>query len=764
MIAIHSNYGGGRSQVGISDQYLGGEVYRFSTSQIDLSGFDRSAPFPFAWTSLDTLFAHELGHALGLMHANSWECGDTPVSIIESACIHGEYGNFFDIMGTGWSSLHFNAYYKELLGWLSPSSVLTISQSGTYTLKPLEGYGGPRLAKIQMLGSAQTPYVLEFRQGIGFDSMLNQPAFTSNENGLFIAKTVADGGGTPTSRLLDMQPNIPNPDWRDIYVVTLNLGAAPFVDIGSGITIGPVTKIASSSIDFKIDIKQPRCIYNKPTIRFEGGNFTSAVRGRDTHVITVTNNNSITCPKSVFEISVGFPTNNWPVDPGAVRQMKTIESQDVEYIHNSFQVPEGTAPNKEYKITYLARDTQSGLSAILTYPIYVFPSPVITSITPTFGLSGTQVTIQGKDFSPEGAILFVSRPIASETFYVQYSGARSNSITFSVPENFLCFKTCRPVPLGTYAVTIYSNGSESNPVTFQIGETPDIKLTMKVLSANATIEYDTANKESSIVGTFTVQVSAGSEDRYVSETPFAVAINSTKNWTTSRADSSVLQLPAGEQLENGTYKIPKNTSKTFTVQVKYLSKNLQPGLYTIKLNGLYTGDTLVEPTAPAVTNTIGPIVGDIDKPGEEGYTVPNINYFAGRASHRIYPTFNNVGKIQSIELLNPSVCYPITFKVSTETKPQCAVKEYQKGETCYLYFQKMNLPQRCVAKLQFARGDEDNPGVETHYYESYLPTGAVFGKGEQIRELTQQEVDATLPSQKGSVFDAFFGIFKLLTN
>ena len=116
-----------------------------------------------------------------------------------------------------------------------------------------------------------------------------------------------------------------------------------------------------------------------------------------------------------------------------------------------------------------------------------------------------------------------------------------------------------------------------------------------------------------------------------------------------------------------------------------------------------------------------------------------------------------------MQLLNSSVCYPILFKVSTETRPQCTVKEYQKGETCYLYFQKRNLPQRCVAKLQFARGPKDNPSIETHYYESYLPAGAVFGRGEQIRELSQQEVNAAFPNQGGSVFDAFLGIFKLLT-
>jgi len=753
LIIANNNCYAGSSQVGISSYSTGAEMYYLSVTRIGLSHFNEPSLWgaqPFLWTNLDYLLAHELGHALGLAHANSWDCEQGSIPNVSSTCSHIEYGNIYDAMGgIGSRSLHYNAYYKEWLGFLSPSSVLIINQSGAYSLKPIEVYGGPRLAKIQVLGIGDFPYILEFRQGVGFNSKLKSPEFSSNTQGLFIQKAVKySRSSIPMSRLLDMQPtqNIP---WSfDVDRVTLNRGTPIFVDKGLGISIGPITKVSSSGIDFNITVQQPICVRNKPTLITDDpwGKYLSA-GVLDSYYVQVINNDSISCPPSDFIMTATFPSNLWPIELS--RSMRINPEQEGRQLI-SFQIPYNTLP-ANYQIAFSVRNLQSGISSIATRRIYVITSPVITSIEPNFGQSGTETIIRGTNFGREGYIIFRSNSNSTSILVSRLD--TDDGFAFSVPE----------MPMGEYTVSLFTMGLESNAVTFQIGDSPWVEPTVTVTSATGTIEYDTTREESAIVGTFVVQLAAGSEDRYVSETPFAVAENSTKNWFTSRTDSSVLQLPPGEQLENGTYKIAKNTSKTFTVQVKYLSKNLLPGLYTIKLNGLYMGDTLIEPTAPAVTNTIGPIVGDIDKPGEAGYVVPTINYFAGRASHRIYPTFNDSGKIQSIQLLNSSVCYPILFKVSTETRPQCAVKEYQRGETCYLYFQKRNLPQRCVAKLQFARGPKSNPSIETHYYESFLPAGAVFGKGEQIRELSQQEVDAAFPNQGGNVFDAFLGIFKLFT-
>ena len=73
---------------------------------------------------------HELGHGFGLSHARF------------NGSIGGEvepYGNQYDSMGSSSAWRHFGAAYKHQMGWLDDEQVELVTQSGDYTLKPLEG-------------------------------------------------------------------------------------------------------------------------------------------------------------------------------------------------------------------------------------------------------------------------------------------------------------------------------------------------------------------------------------------------------------------------------------------------------------------------------------------------------------------------------------------------------------------------------------------------------------------------------------------------
>ena len=82
--------------------------------------------------SNDTI-QHELGHNLGLFHANAWvpSQGDSPIGSGE----HEEYGDPYDNMGNYSPYGHFNVYFKNYLWWIPDASVKSVSRTGTYRVK-----------------------------------------------------------------------------------------------------------------------------------------------------------------------------------------------------------------------------------------------------------------------------------------------------------------------------------------------------------------------------------------------------------------------------------------------------------------------------------------------------------------------------------------------------------------------------------------------------------------------------------------------------
>lgn len=88
------------------------------------------------------LLIHEYGHVFWLPHANSWQANDgNPLS---AGRWHVEYGDDSDPMGNAWGtspSSDFNAYYKNLLGWVPDTAVVPVTHSGTYRINQFDGWG-----------------------------------------------------------------------------------------------------------------------------------------------------------------------------------------------------------------------------------------------------------------------------------------------------------------------------------------------------------------------------------------------------------------------------------------------------------------------------------------------------------------------------------------------------------------------------------------------------------------------------------------------
>lgn len=118
------------------------------------------------------VFAHELGHNMGLAHANGC-IGSTTVSLIQK-CQHNEYGDPTDVMGYGQDVFGYNAAYLRQLGWISDSKIQTwTGGSVNVTLSALRNASGSTRAVRVPTGTMfneQGPgeYWIQFRNESSF--------------------------------------------------------------------------------------------------------------------------------------------------------------------------------------------------------------------------------------------------------------------------------------------------------------------------------------------------------------------------------------------------------------------------------------------------------------------------------------------------------------------------------------------------------------------------------------------------------------------
>jgi hypothetical protein len=188
---------------------------------------------------------HELGHNLGLWHANAWRTSDG--SIIGEGK-NAEYENRFDTMGDSTFASAYNVCHKFKLGWLPESAISRIREDGVYRLYPSDvgSIDEGRMYALQIAKDDQRDYWIETRQ-VFRDHAGNNGDLLFNWSPWSMSGTPMSNEGT---QLLDMTPK-PGGGFFD---APLRFGQA-FYDTEKGLKIVAVQRYDTIPPSIDVEVK-----------------------------------------------------------------------------------------------------------------------------------------------------------------------------------------------------------------------------------------------------------------------------------------------------------------------------------------------------------------------------------------------------------------------------------------------------------------------------------------------------------------------------
>jgi hypothetical protein len=261
-------------------------------------------------TYFDTsVVGHEIGHTLGPNHANTYTCtqNGSPSAISDkSQCYSTEYGDPFDVMGTGRNQMH--SYHKVILGAFAGSNMQTVTTSGTYTIAPLEpNSSAVQMIKIPRAKSGTTiydNYYLDYRQAIGlFDANLVPPETTGvsihiecNSPYVNCPLNIYSSATTNKSLLIDNSPGDGN-----FYNSALQVGQT-FTDSAYGISVTTLS-VNSSGATVQINVAGTPCVRANPTVSVSPTSQWTTSGTSLNYTVSVRNNDNSGCSTSTFNIT-----------------------------------------------------------------------------------------------------------------------------------------------------------------------------------------------------------------------------------------------------------------------------------------------------------------------------------------------------------------------------------------------------------------------------------------------------------------------------
>lgn len=399
---------------------------------------------------------HELGHNLGLYHSKSLDCG--PVTL-GSTCTADEYGDVVDLMGA--SKGHYNAFQKERLGWLAPSQILNVTDTGTYTIEPYETLtGGTKALKIlkstDPSTGARTYYYVEFRQALGADAFMS--GWTNVMSGVSV-HTGAESNAN-SSYLLDMTPETST--WYDPALT----GGRTFSDGASGVT---VTTVATSALGATVSVTTPGaavCSRVSPSVTLAPDAPAPVAAGTAVaYLVSLANHDSGGCPQSSFTLASTVPSG-WTASFDA--PALTLEPGSSGTATMRVTSP-GTATSGTFTVSTRATDSATAsrsATGSASYTVAPGPAPSLqittnqTSYSRGSTVTATALLTVGGVPGTGAAVTFVFRKANGTT-------TTSSAVTDTTGRASAQLRLRAKDPAGTYQVTATS-GSATASTTFTV--------------------------------------------------------------------------------------------------------------------------------------------------------------------------------------------------------------------------------------------------------------------------------------------------------